>query len=300
MPDRGSPISLRPLERRLFALIRAPEGVEAGLSAQGLSAEDLARVIEGDDRLSAVGRVAIYADMYFWRLLDVLRGAFPLLLRALGDEAFSALAADYLDAHPSRHPSLRFLGARLPAFLREPQHLRRLGDRWPEPLPAWAADLAALEWLRYDVFDEADAPVLTPAALAGLDPAAFASLPLRLQPAHRVLEARTAVETVWRALAQTETAPGRVPEAPAASALLVWRQGDVMVYHRRIEALEREALAMTAGGCSFASLCAAIAERVEGDDAAARAAFQLLGRWLNDGLLVDASEARRAGQAVAP
>jgi hypothetical protein len=270
-------VSLRPLEQRLFALIRAPQGVEAALAAQGLAAGDLERVVHGDERLSALGRVGIYADMYFWRLLEVLRGAFPKLVLALGDEGFSALAAAYLDAFPSRHPSLRFLGAQLPAFLRG-------GGDGHASLPGWAADLAALEWSRYDVFDEADAPVLTAGALAGLDPEGFAGLAVRLQPAHRVLEADTAVEAVWRALAKGEPPP---ESAPSPTTLVVWRQDITFVYHRPVAPLEREALALAAAGCTFASLCEAIAARVADDQAAAQAAFQLLARWLNDGLLVD-------------
>jgi hypothetical protein len=266
-------LALRALEQRLFGLIRAPQGVEAGLAGRGLTAHDLDQFIAGDDRLAAIGRLGIYADMYFWRLLEVLRGAFPKLVLALGDDAFSALAAAYLDAHPSRHPSLRFLGERLPGFLR--------GDA---DLPFWAADLAALEWLRYDVFDDADAPVLTRAALARLAPEAFAGLPLRLQPAHRRLEASCPVEAVWRALGKNQTMAEPVR---TATRLLVWRQDVAFVYHRRIDDLEHTALELAAQGCSFGGLCAAVAERVPGDDAAARAAFQLLGRWVDDGLLVD-------------
>lgn len=265
------PPDLRALERRLFGVIRAPQGDEAGT---------LDRLVHGDVRLSARGRVEIYADMYFARLLEVLRGAFPKLALALGDDAFSTLAADYLDACPSRHPSLRFLGDRLAEFLRA----RARSARRSAALPGWASDLAALEWARYDVFDDADAPLLTRGALGRLDPAAFATLPVRLQPAHRVLTTATAVETVWRALARGEPAPA---PARAASALLVWRQDTMFVYHRRIADLEREALALAARGCSFAALCEAVAARVAGDEGAATAAFQLLAGWVDDGLLVD-------------
>lgn len=283
MRDDAGP-SLRELQRQLFALIRAPGGVGDGLERLGLDEDALDAVVDGDDRLSAAGRVGIYADMYFLRLLDVLRGAFPKLAVALGDDAFAALAAEYLEAHPSRHPSLRHLGDRLPAFMREQGGA----------LPPWAADLAALEWQRYDVFDEADAPLLTMERLRALPPTAFATLPIRLVPACRVLPAGFAVEEVWRAL-KADEAP---PDMPAQDrTLLVWRQ-DTSVYHRAVEALEAELLPLARAGTTLGLLCERVAAQLEGDTAA-QAVFRIVARWTSDGLLVEPSE-RHPGLNVPP
>lgn len=275
-----APPSLRELERLLFGLIRAPDGVEPALAARGLSAAALAAVVAGDDRLSPLGRVGIYADMYFLRLLDVLRGAFPKLVTALGDDLFAAVATDYLDACPSRHPSLRHLGDRLAAFLRGPDDVRPHIEAGV--LEPWAADLAALEWARYDVFDEADAPVLSLAALQALPPDRFPALPLKLIPAHRRLASDYPVEALWRALGddQDEVA---APEA-APRHLLVWRQ-DGAVYHRAVDEREASLLARVPGGLPFGALCEELAARDE--STAAETAFHLLARWTSDGLLCD-------------
>jgi hypothetical protein len=274
--------SLRELQQRLFSLIRAPDGVADGLDRLGMDEEDVGAFVAGDERLSPLGRVAIYADMYFLRLLDVLRGAFPKVVDVLEDDAFAALATDYLEAHPSRNPSLRYLGDRLPAFMREPDAARpHTGE-----LPLWLADLAALEWQRYDVFDAADAPVLAMATLQGLPPEAFASLPVRLVPGHRIVQTVFAVETTWRALSKGTTAGA--PEASART-LLVWRQ-ETFVYHRTVDPIEEAALALARDGTTFGVVCEAIAASLEGDaDEAAPIAFKLLARWVKDGLLVDTS-----------
>jgi hypothetical protein len=276
--------SLRELQRQLLDLIRAAEGVDQGLAVLGLDGDDLAHVVAGDDRLSAIGRVAIYNDMYFFRLLDVLRGAFPKMLQVLGDDRFAALATDYLEAHPSRHPSLRYLGARLPAFMGEPARSRPHMGR----LPRWSADLAALEWERYDVFDEADAPALTLAELKGLPAQQFASLPVRLVPAHRLVRTKFAVETAWRALAKEGSTTA--PRAQART-LLVWRQ-DTMVYHRPVDEVEAAALELAQEGTTFGVLCERIASALAlapDIDAAevATTAFRVLGRWAEDGLVRD-------------
>jgi hypothetical protein len=271
----------------MFALITAPEGVEKGLAELGVSREELARVIAGDGRASAIERLDVYANMYFFRILEVLRGYFPRLLAALGDDAFHDLVTDYLLRHPSRHPSLRYVGRHLPAFVRA---------EGPGRARPWLAELAALEWARLDVFDRADDPLLSREALAALAPEAFAELPLALIGAHELVPARHAIELVWReagADAAPASGPAAAPSDPPLAgdgpALLVWRRG-AEVFHRRLPSAEQRALALVgAGGAgagvSFGALCAALAADAGSDEEAAGQAAALLGRWLADELL---------------
>jgi hypothetical protein len=58
------------------------------------------------------------------------------------------------------------------------------------------------------------------------------------------------------------------------------------VYHRRIDALEAELLSLADEAPTFSVLCERIGERV-GTGRAAPTAFQVLGRWARDELLVD-------------
>ena len=82
------------------------------------------------------GGLGLYLMAYRARLLSALRDNFPVLHRALGDEAFAELARDYIDAHPSRFRSIRWFGDELTAFL----------DAGPERLPHPAlADVARIE-----------------------------------------------------------------------------------------------------------------------------------------------------------
>jgi hypothetical protein len=285
MAEAAADLGLRELQRQLLALIRAPHGVADGLLALGLDADQLEALVDGDRRLSATGRVGIYADMYFVRLLEALRAVFPRVAAVLGDDAFAALATDYLEAHPSRHPSLRQLGDRLPGFLRDPAASRPHG---PDDLAPWLADLAALEWARHDVFDDADAPPLALAQLQALPPDRFVTLPVRLVPAHRVVTVGHPVEAVWRAFGAGGSRD--LPAQPAApGTLLVWRQG-TMVYHRPADPIEAAALALAATGAPFAAMCEVVAGALgEGQDPA-QATFRLLARWIDDELLVALAE----------
>lgn len=289
MADTAAAPTLRQLQRQLFGLIRAVGGAPAGLVTTGLREADVERVVVGDARLSALGRVDVYADMYFSRLIEVLRGTFPRLSQLLGDEGFTQLCTNYLDACPSRHRSLRNLGDRLADFIRDAG-----GAGSAAALEPWAADLAALEWHRSDVFDEADAPVLLLAEVQGLAPEAFASLAIHLIPAHRLFTPAHEVQTVWRALKRGEAIE---PPLSPARPLLVWRQ-DALVYHRPVAATELPALALARVGTTFGVICDLVAgatnPRGPGPDGAAfdpavAEAFALLARWVNDGLLVGAA-----------
>jgi hypothetical protein len=234
-----------------------------GVVTGGAGDAGLERLVAGDERLSAAGRLRIYAEMVRERLRAALAATFPALAAALGDEAFAALAVRYLAACPSRHPSLRWVGRALPAYLE-----------------GWEADLAALEWARHDVFDAPDEPLLDLEAARRLGPDGVGELPLRLVAAHRRVGVRNAVEAVWREV----LAGGRAPVAETApGVLLVWRHG-VAVFHRRVGVAEEAALVAAAGGASFAALCERLCEVVADEDVP-RVAGELLRRWLSEGLL---------------
>jgi hypothetical protein len=269
------------LQRQLFALITAPRGVADGLAALGLDTADLEGVIAGDARGSALERLQIYAEMYFYRILDVLRADFPKLAAAAGDAAFHNLATDYLLAHPSRHPSLRNVGSALPGYLAG------------HPLAAerpWLAELAALEWARLDVFDRADATPLAPDALARLDPDAFAELPLPIVGAHEIVRARHAIDEIWREPADS---PAAALPAGEERAFLVWRKG-VTVFHRALDIREAAALELARAGATFGALCSRLGEQMPDDEAAAAAAA-LLGRWVADELVSSRGSSRGSG-----
>jgi hypothetical protein len=75
-------------------------------------------LVRGDARLSAIERINIYADAYFYRLLDCLNEDFPATSAVLGPDDFVALVRDYLSASPPTEPSIFYAGRYLPTFLR--------------------------------------------------------------------------------------------------------------------------------------------------------------------------------------
>jgi hypothetical protein len=152
---------VRPELERFFAAVTG-----------GAAIEDIDRDFVGTAALPAAARLRIYADMYLVRLLDTLAEQFPDLLAAVGRPAFGRLARGYLAAHPPTSPSLRELGAALPAYLADQPEL---------------AALALLEWTRVDLFDGPDGVPLRWEELCAVPPAELPGLELALGPTCRIL-----------------------------------------------------------------------------------------------------------------
>lgn len=263
------------LQRRFFSLITAPPGVAPGLRAlagQDSGIAPLSGWIDAADEPAAIERLDVYADMYFFRLLDVLQQDYPKLVSLVGATNFHNLVTDYLLVHPSRYASVRHVGRHLPAFVRE----HALTKTWPG-LP----DLAQLEWARGEVFDAANATPLQAADLAPIQPESWAGLRFGLIPALRILDLQLPMDAVWLALDRGEALPTATSEA-APFSMVVFRNG-LVAYHRR--AVEGEAAALRAilAGSTFGELCAGL--EAEHGEEAAPIAFSLLKLWLEDGLL---------------
>jgi hypothetical protein len=252
-------------QRQLAAAIRdgaEPTGLLAGDFATGL---------------------AVYRHAYRARLVAALADNYTVLARALGDDAFDALGRAYVDAHPSRQPSIRWFGDRLADFM------DAAGD---DLVPhASLADFARMDWALRGAFDAAEAPPLDAATLAALSPDAWAGLVLHLQPSVRRVTLAHAIEPAWHVLREWE--PESEPEQPELPepvphphALLAWRQHGQTRW-RSLEPLEATLLQAVAEGAPFALLCERAAAELGDAEAAAPAVIGALQRWLADGLLRD-------------
>jgi hypothetical protein len=259
-----------------WRLISAPEGVGAALEALPDRERALPHGLEGwlrgDERLSPLERLEVYASMYFFRLLDCLAQDFPATHAVVGHERFHGLAADYLAAHPSEHPSVRMLGRALGDFL-EAHPLSRECSYLP--------DLARFEWNLLGAFDAADAEPLAAERLQELAPDVWPTLRLTLTPSLRVLEASAPVQDVWSAAIEGRSPPSPVPQP---TTLRIWRE-DLRVFHRAIDAVELVALRAAERGERFAVMCDAVAARV-GEERAAPELVAILHRWFADQVIV--------------
>jgi len=223
--------------------------------------------------------LAIYREAYVARLVAALRDNYLVLHRAMGDEAFDALARAYLAVHPSPHRSIRWFGDRLAEFM--------AAGMQEDPPPPALADLARMDWALRAAFDGPDDAPVDATALQALRPEQWPALVFRLHRCVQILPLAWAIEAVWRALRAYDPEAGEpAPELPAPQAaaheLLIWRQG-LETRWRALASDEAALLGALAAGRSFEAICALAAEHTE--DAAATLVVGLLRRWLADGLL---------------
>ncbi len=259
-------LRLPELQRAFFRGIVGSHDVREGEFA----ASDLAGEIRGHGALTGAERLAIYARMYCSRLIDALREDFPRVAGILGADQFAAVAHGYVAAHPSTHPSLRWLGVRFAEFLAR--------ETWP-PDRAFLPDLASLEWSRRRVFDASDVALLDVDALRAVPPERWPTLHFRLIPAVAVLSTAWPVHRLWEADASEPRGGWR----PEDTQLRVWRQDD-RVFQAPMDVVERTAFASALAGRDFSGICDGLSTVVSVDEAATTAGGLVL-RWIADGIL---------------
>jgi len=272
----SAPSTLVETQRLLWRLITAPEGVRPALEGEGdPEGLHLAAVIRGDARLSAVERLDVYANAYFFRILEVLAKDYPAIEATFGHDRFHDLVTAYLAAHPPTRFSIRYAGEGLAGFIADHADAAAVRDEFP-----WASDLAALEWAIIDAFDAEDAPHLTRDDLARIPPEGWGDLRFTLDPSVRLLRALWPVNRIREASDRGAPLPSVERED---TVILVWRK-DERVFHRPLDRLEAACVGLVSEGATFGSVCERIALEVGESETPARA-LALLTAWIESGLL---------------
>jgi hypothetical protein len=250
MNGGDAPRPLADLQQWMQAVITHPDGVQGGIrsaaarEAIDLPPEELDRIVAPSKSLDSARRLGIYANAYFARLLECLREEFPALRRAVGENAFAAFVAGYLQQRPSQSYTLAELGRSFPKFLEE----TRPADN--EPRPNWTdfvIELARVERVYADVFDGPGIEqlrVLQPEDLITISPERWTSARLVPAPCLRLLELTHPVHEYITAVRKQQLAP--VPE-PAATWLVISRR-DYVVRRTAVSQDEYSALASLVAG----------------------------------------------------
>ncbi len=218
-------------------------------------------------------RLGIYRNAYRARLMECLRTAFDKTWSWIGDDAFAAAARHHILAKPPSGWTLDDYGADFPATL----DALFPGD--PE-----VGEIAWLERAMQRAFAARDETPLT-TTLVGQCLVCHGDAQAMRMDFVTSLELRqlhTNSVAIWSAIDRGE-APAIVGEVPDPGFLRVWRQG-LSVHHAAIEEDEFLALAVLREGGDFGAACAMLALD-RGEARTAARAGELLGGWLQDGLV---------------
>jgi len=270
-------VNLREAQELYFGLITAPEGVVKALEEREARGEAARAAVEGlfagDERMGAVERLDVYANMYFFRLRDVLAEDFARTAAALGEARWHNLITDYLLAHPPTKWSLRWAGEALPEFLR--------GHAYGAERP-WLADVAALEWARSEAFQSVDADAMRAEELVNVHPDVWPALTFGAVPGTALVASRWDLSGWWDGGGTEPPA-----ETPGEQVLLVWRDSEDDVRHEAMTTDDAKAARRLFAGAPFAEVCEACAPEDAGEaEEAGRRAVDLLLRLIGIRVLV--------------
>jgi hypothetical protein len=229
---------------------------------------DAARVLLPGPRSTSAERLQIYRDAYRGRLVECLADDYPAVQYLLGNAAFEEAANEYIDAHPSRSPSLNAFGRSMSDFL----------TRQAESFGPSVGELARLEW---GIVEAIHATPGTPIALDRLEqmtPEQWTTARLVPAPSVRVLSFAHAVNAYYVAFREGAK-PTRVAASPSAT--LIHRRGWVVWRTDLTPPMRRLLAALVAGAPLGEALATAITDEDEGTEANVTRWFR---DWVSEGV----------------
>jgi hypothetical protein len=171
------------LQQWMQAVVVHPGPVEEALRQEpaGVPMDRVGDVLLPSTTLTPAERIAIYQGMFPLRMGEALSQDYPALQHYLGDEGFGELVKGYVQVFPSRTYTLNRLGDRMPEYVKTAPGVRR---------PDFCHELARLELAISQVFDSAETPPLSEAAIAAVPPEAWERAVLTPVEAFRLLAFR--------------------------------------------------------------------------------------------------------------
>jgi len=227
------------------------------------------------ETFSHAERIGIYSDGYRARLIEALENDYPALLAFLGDEQFNAMASGYIDRYPSKNPSLRWLGEKLPDFLMESTH-------WQQQTAT--QELAQFEWAQIMSFDANDSKPLMIEALGSLREEQWPHLQLFFHPSLQYVQCNTSAPDAWLELTKNENNNSteiKFSEKPCH--WIVWRK-KLQVMFRQTDNLEYQCLSLFLDHKTFSEVIETLSE-TRNEDVAVTKTAQFLQTWFQQGLI---------------
>lgn len=171
----------------------------------------------------AVGsaRLSIYAEGYFFRILECLEKDFSKTYKVLGQELFANAVAEYLKVHPSRFYSIDEAGSKFAKFISEYEDAIHL---FP-----WMGDLALIEWMHIEAFYANESPTVDKEwrqQLAGVD---VGKLCFQIDPSVYLHKSEWPLPEIIRAIEQDELQTLNSFQNKHKSFLLLYRNSSAHV-----------------------------------------------------------------------
>ena len=234
----------------------------------------VAQHIASTDELSNEMRLGIYGNAYYARLIEALESDYEALHTILGDDEFTRLCRRYIDAYPSRFPSLRWFGQFMSQFLETHE---------PYAAHPYLYELARFEWTFIEAFDAADARLATETDAAQFPAERWPELRIQLHPSVHWFPYHWNILPVWKAA----TGEGAIPEfiqLEQSGYCAVWRY-DLRTQYRTLDADEAIVMRGVKDDFKFAQICESLAELDIDPAQVPMRAAGILKTWLAHGMI---------------
>lgn len=216
----------------------------------------------------------VYVKGYRYRLFDIVSEDYNATRYRLGDETMDRLLRSFVEETPSNYYNLSRYAQRFPDYIRD-------------VVAPDVYELARLEGILTEVFDEPETLPLSAEALSALDPEAFFTQKLPLRKACRLSTMDYATNAFYSAFHQEEKPK---PSEKGEYFLAVFRHED-SVWRMELEKEEYQLLGYLKEGYSIGD---ALEKYLESDSVTNPEGIitnlqQWLARWVRNGLLAEAS-----------
>jgi len=253
--------SLAEIQRWMRWIITEPRGIREALTSPWTLDPSLAnrykepdrqlRVIEEAAPLSTHDRLDVYANAYFYRLLESLGVDYMTVHRVVGDEHFHDLVAHYLMRYPSNSPNIGDVGEAFPAFING----HSLSRQFP-----FLHELAVLERAIMECLFTHHLPALEVSSFQTKSEEDWATARFVLDPTVRLMSVQWPVDMLWKRREQSESL-----ELPAfresVPRHLLLRRDDSWVSVSVMDVHPWTALQLLSSGMSLGSMCEALSKQ---------------------------------------
>ncbi|OCP05643.1 MULTISPECIES: DNA-binding domain-containing protein [unclassified Ensifer] len=178
-------------------------------------------LVSGPNGKAAVKRFNVYRNNVTVSLIEALAATFPATERITGESFFRAMARFHVRETPPTSPLLFEYGRDFPDFIARYDYAQSM---------PWLADVARIERAWLDAYHAADAPALTPDALAAIPADRLGAAVFTGHPATRIVRSAYPAVTIFAAN-RTSAPVGRIETSAPESALITRPELEVAVRH---------------------------------------------------------------------
>jgi hypothetical protein len=220
--------------------------------------------------INIVERLDVYRDAYYLRLIEILTEDYASLQKLMGEDAFEAMAHDYLDQYPSDSFTIRNVGRNLADYLKN-----------HEGCDPFYAEYAAFEWALSEVLFIEDQEILTLEALSQVSPESWPKLKLQLHNSCCLLQFNYDIYSVYQALESDEEGPD-LDFLEQEQGILIWRFDNEALF-MPLELAELKLLQAIRNRIAFAECCEMMLEFFSEDEVVSWVA-NTLQKWIVKGI----------------